>query len=73
MTKIDAVLKALRKCQRKLRQLKAGAQLSGQAEGAFTDLADAVEKILIDRRVQEERRGVPRRTPDRRRSNRASG
>ena len=66
MGKIDAVLKALRSCQRKLRQLKAGDQLATGAEPTFTELADAVEKVLEERRRQPERRTTRRSPPERR-------
>jgi hypothetical protein len=65
---IDAVLKALRECQRKLRQLKAGDELTEHAEGAFSELADAVETVLKERRMGTDRRSTDRKTADRRKT-----
>jgi hypothetical protein len=66
--KIDAVLEALKTCQRRLRQLKAGRQLVDQAEGTFSELADTVERVVEERRKLADRRRERRATPERRRN-----
>ena len=64
--RVDAVLKALRECQRKLQHLKSGDELTENARRAFSELADAVEAALKDHRVLPDRRSQDRSTPDRR-------
>ena len=67
MATLDAVLLALKTCQQKLRQLKAGQQLSHAAGSAFTELANEVDRVLEERRSGTDRRKRLRFTPDRRR------
>ena len=66
MTKIDAVLEALRKCHRKLRQSKAGQDMARDAGQAFAELATEVDRVIEERRSGIERRKTPRSTADRR-------
>ena len=73
MATLDAVLRALKKCQRTLRQLEAGQQLSQRAGSTFTELAADVERVLEERRNGSDRRKRPRCTPDRRRTSRRAG
>ena len=71
MTKVDAVLEALRKCHQKLRQSKAGGQqLALNAGETFSELANEVDRVIEERRSGIERRKVPRSIVDRRRSER---
>jgi hypothetical protein len=67
----DAVLDALRACDRKLDQLKRGEQLLNQAEQAFSELAGTVDTVLQERRVHVDRRALTRAGADRRRQARA--
>ena len=61
----DHILAVLRDCEEKLRTLATDGRLSGNALGAFADLASRIRQE-IERRRSGDRRESARLTPDRR-------
>ena len=68
MANIDAVLQALKRCHRKLQDLRTRQELTRNAGRAFTELSSEVDRVIEERRSGVDRRTVRRPTAERRRN-----
>jgi hypothetical protein len=62
----DPILEALENCRVRLEKLKLGEQLTEQAGPTFAELGQRVDAVLEERRTNSDRRGLPRRSAERR-------